>query len=94
MPGRIPRARIQASALMSSSARSPGHDGDGDRELAGRGADGQRRHERTGAGGLLGGAQHEHGNVLVLVDLLEDLLDLLAFADHFFGRHAFVARRC
>ena len=72
---------------MSSSANSPGTTVIGTGNLPAAFAGGQRRDERAGALGFGRGAQHQDGDILVLVDLLDDLVDLLAFADDFLGRH-------
>ena len=55
-----------------------GNHGDRDREFAGGRPGPQRGHQRPGSGGFLGGAEDQDGNVLVLVDLLQDGVDLLA----------------
>src|SRR6478735_7443037 len=80
--GRYAHSRQRLDVLEQQFARDDGY---GDRELAGVGADRQRRHEWPGTRGLLGGAEHEHRDVFILVDLLEDLLGLLALPDHLLG---------
>ena len=70
-----------------------GHDGDGDGEAARRRAGGERGHQRAGAGGVGRGPEHQHGDVLVLVDELADLLALGALADDLLGGHVLESRR-
>src|SRR5262249_37893377 len=64
------------------------HDGDGDGKSAGHGPTGEGGNQRSRSRGLGGRAEHQHGYVLVVVDLSEDLFGLLALADHLLGRHA------
>src|SRR6266436_6651620 len=81
-PSRIRRLRQAVDLLVAQIA---GYDGDGNRERAdrlGHGGD-----DRAGALRPWIGGQHQHRDVDVLVDDVEDLVGWVALADHALGRN-------
>ena len=88
---RRPATARSGERLNLVQAEIARHNGDGDRKLPGGGAGAKHGHEGPRAGALLGRPQHQDGHVLVVLDLLQDGVDQLAFADHFFDRNLVAA---
>ncbi len=78
--------RHQLRASISSSLRSPGTMVIGIGKSPCRLA--EARDQRAGSFAFKPGGQHQHGDIVVLLDHVEDLLRWLALADHAFRRDA------